>query len=301
MKILLLGNTGQLGWELNRTLITLGDLVALDYPEIDMANPQSIRTVVRKYQPNLIVNATAYTDVDKAESEPELAMAINGSGPGILAEEAQRLGGALIHYSTDYVFDGTKGDPYTEEDQPNPLNVYGETKLAGEQAVQTVGGAYLIFRTSWVYSLRRPCFVTKVLEWARKHETLRIVDDQISSPTWARSLAEATAQVIAQGIGEPIPYIEAKSGLYHLSGNGSCSRFEWAEAILKLDPYLHDQITIQVLPAKSKDFKTPAKRPGYSGLDLHKFQNTFNLIPPNWKKDLLLSFSDNRQIVNSNE
>jgi dTDP-4-dehydrorhamnose reductase len=301
MNILLLGNTGQLGWELHRTLLTLGDLVTLDYPEIDMADPKSIRTVVRKYQPNLIVNATAYTDVDKAESEPELAMAINGIGPGILAEEIQSLGGALIHYSTDYVFDGTKGVAYTEEDKPNPLNVYGKTKLAGEQAVQAVGGAYLIFRTSWVYSLRRPCFVTKVLEWAHKNETLRIVDDQVSSPTWARSLAEATAQVIAQGIGEPIPYIEAKTGLYHLSGNGSCSRFEWAVAILKLDPRKQDQITTQIFPAKGKDFKTPAKRPGYSGLDLYKFQNTFNLIPPNWKQDLLLSFADNRQMVNSNE
>lgn len=293
MKILLLGNTGQLGWELHRTLLTLGDLVALDYPEIDMADPQSIRTLVRNHQPDLIINATAYTDVDKAESEPEKAMAINGTGPGILAEEAQRIGGALIHYSTDYVFDGTKGEPYTEEDQPNPLNVYGETKLSGEQAVQAVGGAYFIFRTSWVYSLRRHCFVTKVLEWARKNETLRIVDDQVSSPTWARTLAEATAQVISQGINEPIPYIEAKSGLYHISGTGFCSRFEWAEAILELDPHKIEQKTTQILPAKSKDFKSTAKRPGYSGLDLHKYQNTFNLIPPIWKQDLLLSFSDN--------
>lgn len=293
MKILLLGNTGQLGWELHRTLLTLGDLIALDYPEIDMADPQSIRTLVRNHQPDLIVNATAYTDVDKAESEPELAMAINGTGPGILAEEAQRLGGALIHYSTDYVFDGTKGEAYTEEDEPNPINVYGETKLAGEQAVQAVGGAYIIFRTSWVYSLRRPCFVTKVLEWARQNETLRIVDDQISSPTWARTLAEATSQVIAQGVGETLHYIKSKSGLYHLSGNGSCSRFDWAEEILKLDPHKHSQITTQLLPAKSKDFKSPAKRPRYSGLDLLKFQNTFNLNPPIWKQDLLLSFSGN--------
>ena len=219
-KILLLGNTGQVGWELNRSLMTLGELVAVDYPEINMADPNNIREMVGKVKPNLIVNATAYTDVDKAESEPELAMAINGTGPGILAEEAKRLGAALIHYSTDYVFDGTKGEPYTEEDPTNPINVYGVTKLAGERAIQETGSAYLIFRTSWVYSLRRPCFVTKVLKWARENETLRIVDDQISSPTWARTLAEATAQVIAQGRGEPSDYIKEKSGIYHLAGGG---------------------------------------------------------------------------------
>ena len=194
MKILLLGNTGQVGWELNRTLLTLGELTALDYPQVNMADPDSIRSLVQEIKPKIIVNATAYTDVDKAESEPELAMAINGTGPGILAEEAKKIGAALIHYSTDYVFNGTKGSPYTEEDQPNPINVYGETKLAGEKTIQEVGGTYLIFRTSWVYSLRRPCFVTKVLEWAKTQEVLHIVDDQISSPTWARTLAEATAQ-----------------------------------------------------------------------------------------------------------
>ena len=157
-KILLLGNTGQVGWELNRTLLSLGELTALDYPQIDMADPDSIRLVVKDAQPDIIINATAYTNVDKAESEPDLAMAINGIGPGILAEEAKRLGAALIHYSTDYVFDGTKGEPYTEEDVPNPINVYGKTKLAGEEAIRAVGDNYLIFRTAWVYSLRRPCF-----------------------------------------------------------------------------------------------------------------------------------------------
>ena len=231
-KILLLGNTGQVGWELNRTLLTLGELTALDFPQIDMADPDNIRNIVRQSQPDIIVNATAYTNVDKAESEPELAMAINGIGPGVLAEEAKRLGAALIHYSTDYVFDGTKGEPYTEEDEPNPINVYGKTKLAGEQAIEGIGGATLIFRTSWVYSLRRPCFVTKVLQWARENETLRIVDDQISSPTWARTLAEATAQIVAQGRGDPVEYIREKRGLYHLAGGGSCSRYEWAREIL---------------------------------------------------------------------
>lgn len=281
-KILLLGNTGQVGWELNRTLLTLGELTAIDYPEIDMADPDKIRSVVRKFQPNIIVNATAYTDVDKAESEPELAMAINGIGPGILAAEAKRLNAALIHYSTDYVFDGTKGEPYTEEDEPNPINVYGETKLAGERAIQAVGGAFLIFRTSWVYSLRRPCFVTKVLQWAREQETLRIVDDQISSPTWARTLAEATSQIIAQGRGEPVEYISEKRGLYHLAGGGSCSRYEWAKAILEMDLQKEEQVVRELLPAKSSKFPALAMRPVNTGLECRKFKITFSCLIPAW-------------------
>ena len=289
MKILLLGNTGQLGWELNRTLPTLGELVAMDFPQIDMSDPNNIRSVVRTYEPNLIINATAYTNVDKAESEPEPAMAINGTGPGILAEEAKRLGSALIHYSTDYVFDGRKGEPYVEEDQPNPLSVYGETKLAGEKAVQSVGGAYFVFRTSWVYSLRRPCFVTKVRQWARSYETLRIVDDQISTPTWARSLAEATAQVIAQGRRDAVGYISETSGLYHLSGGGYCSRFEWVKSILELESTKDDIIVKEVLPAKSGDFSTAAERPLKSALCCEKFENRFDLHLPDWRLILKLA------------
>jgi dTDP-4-dehydrorhamnose reductase len=292
MKILLLGNSGQLGWELNRTLLTLGDLVAMDYPHIDMADPDSIRAIVRQHEPDIIVNPTAYTDVDKAESQPELALAINGTGPGVLAEEAKRLGGALIHYSTDYVFDGKKGEPYTEEDEPNPLNVYGETKLAGEKAVQAVGGAYLIFRTSWVYSVRRPCFVTKVLQWAQEKETLRIVDDQISSPTWSRTLAETTAQVVLQGINGPLSYFKDNKGLFHLTNNGSCSRFEWAKLILTLDPNKQEQIIKELLPAKSNEFSSPAKRPTKSILSCNKFQNSFHLSLPNWQQTLSLAIAE---------
>jgi dTDP-4-dehydrorhamnose reductase len=285
-KILLLGNTGQVGWELNRTLLTLGELTALDFPQIDMADPDNIRNIVRQSQPDIIVNATAYTNVDKAESEPELAMAINGIGPGVLAEEAKRLGAALIHYSTDYVFDGTKGEPYTEEDEPNPINVYGKTKLAGEQAIEGIGGATLIFRTSWVYSLRRPCFVTKVLQWARENETLRIVDDQISSPTWARTLAEATAQIVAQGRGDPVEYIREKRGLYHLAGGGSCSRYEWAREILS---YGVLEYQFNIIPAKSQEFKTTAKRPETSVLAIRKFNKVFYLRQNNWKECLLIA------------
>lgn len=294
-KILLLGNTGQVGWELNRTLLTLGELTALDYPQIDLADPEKIRNLVRESKPDIIVNATAYTNVDKAESEPELAMAINGIGPGVLAEEAKRLGAALIHYSTDYVFDGTKGEPYTEEDVPNPLNVYGKTKLAGEQAIEAIGGATLIFRTSWVYSLRRPCFVTKVLQWARENETLRIVDDQISSPTWARTLAEATAQIIAQGRGDPVEYIREKRGLYHLAGGGSCSRYEWAKAILELDPYKEEQIVRKLVSVKSEEFTSQVKRPDYSYLSSIECQKKFQLYTPSWQK--IQVFLENKDIL----
>lgn len=286
IKILLLGNSGQVGWELNHTLLTLGHLTALDYPQIDMADPSNIQSVVRESQPNIIINATAYTDVDKAESEPDLAMAINATGVRILAEEAYNLGAALIHYSTDYVFDGKKGTPYTEDDLPTPVNTYGQTKLVGEIAVQDTDGAYLIFRTAWVYSLRRPCFVTKVLQWARQHETLRIVDDQISSPTWAHTLAEATAQVIAQDREDPIGYIQQKHGLYHLTDGGSCSRFEWAKAIIEQDPNKHEQAVKQILPAKSADFPTPAERPLNSTLDQSRVVSVFNLDLPHWKTAL---------------
>jgi dTDP-4-dehydrorhamnose reductase len=293
LKILLLGNTGQVGWELNRALLTLGELIALDYPQIDMSDPDSIRSIVREHEPNLIVNATAYTNVDKAESETDLAMAINGTGPGILAEEAKRLKGALIHYSTDYVFDGTKREPYIEEDEPNPINTYGESKLAGERAVQDVGGIYLIFRTSWVYSLRRPCFVTKVLKWAQEQETLRIVDDQVSSPTWARTLAEATAQIIAQGRGEAVDYIYEKKGLFHLAGGGSCSRYEWAEAIIEFSQTKEmDKDHLKILRTKTESFHTDARRPLTSIITCKKSLNIFKVYLPNWRKSLYLLMRD---------
>ncbi|MFH1907966.1 MAG: dTDP-4-dehydrorhamnose reductase [Chloroflexota bacterium] len=299
LKILLLGNTGQLGWELHRTLQPLGVVVALDYPELNMADAVSIRKTVRQHHPGLIVNATAYTAVDKAESEPELAEAINATGPAVLAEESRKLNALLIHYSTDYVFDGKKGSPYTETDAPNPINVYGLTKLHGEQAIQSVGGAYLVLRTAWVYtqrtlkervqasagSLRGDSFVTKVLQWARQNETLRMVDDQISNPTWARMLAEITAQVLARGH----DYIRERAGLYHLAGDGCASRFEWARLILELDPNQHEQMVKEMLPAPTSDFLTPARRPLFSALTCDKFVATFGLRLPPWEAALQMA------------
>jgi len=257
-----------------------------------MADPKSIQNIVWDIKPHIIVNATAYTDVDKAEEQPELAEAINGVGPGILAEEACKLGAALIHYSTDYVFDGTKGTPYTEEDVPNPLNQYGLSKLHGEQAVQALGGAYLIFRTSWVYSLRRPCFVTKVLEWAKTQEVLRIVDDQVSSPTWARMLAEATAQVIAQGKGDPMDFLQEKTGLYHLAGGGFCSRYEWAKKILEMNTTDSSTIVKKITPAKSQEFPTPAMRPLKTELDTFKIQTRLNIQITEWSRQLEIALAE---------
>jgi dTDP-4-dehydrorhamnose reductase len=289
MRILLIGNTGQVGWELERTLAPLGDVVAVDYPEIDLANSTLVRSFVRKVQPEVIVNAAAYTDVDKAEREPELAFAVNGIAPGLLAEEANSIKAALIHYSTDFVFDGNKGISYCEEDTPNPINKYGESKLVGERAVRTVDGAYLILRTSWVYSLFRDCFVTRVLNWAREKKTLRIVTDQVGSPTWSRLLAEATAMVLAQGGPDIVDWIKERKGLYHLAGRGSASRLEWCRAVLENDSHKEEQIAEEILPAISSDFQMLVERPKVSSLNCEYFTKCFGLSLPHWEKTLALA------------
>ena len=289
MRILLLGKHGQLGWELHRTLQPLGEVIAVDYPEIDLTSPDSIRLTVQKTQPKIIINAAAYTDVDRAESEPEIAMAVNGFAPGLLAEQAQTICAGLIHYSTDYVFDGVKGSPYVETDRPNPINVYGRSKLEGERSVSQVNSSYLILRTSWVYSLRGESFVTKVLRWSRKKQTLRIVSDQIGSPTWARMLAEITAQVLAKASGDIVHWIKDHKGIYHLAGNGHVSRLEWGQAILRYDPKKEDQITQEVQPALTKVFLTPAQRPLFSALYCEHFKKMFDMRIPDWENTLRLA------------
>jgi len=292
MRILLLGKYGQLGWELHRTLATLGEVIALDYPEIDLSKPTQGQQAVRDAQPHVIVNASAYTAVDRAENEPEIAHALNAITPGALAEEARRGGAALIHFSTDYVFDGRQNRPYQESDTPNPLGVYGQSKLDGERAVQGIGGAYLILRTSWVYSLRRDSFVTKALQWSRQQKTLRIVADQVGNPTWARMLAEVTAQVLAKGGAGCQNWISAHSGLYHLAGSGYTSRMEWCKAILRLDPRKEEQVAREVLPALTSDFPTPAQRPLFSALNCERFQETFGLCLPNWYNALRMAMEN---------
>jgi len=291
MKILLLGKNGQLGWELRRSLAPLGSITALDYEELNLENFEAVRKTVRTLSPQVIVNASAYTAVDKAESEPEKALAVNATVPGILAEEAKALNAAIIHYSTDYVFDGTKGTLYSEEDAPHPLNIYGQSKLAGEHAIQRVGGAYLVLRTSWVYSLRGDSFVTKVLGWAREQETLSIVNDQIGNPTWARMLAEATALVCAKANNNLSKWLTERQVIYHLAGSGFTSRLDWAHLILELDPDQKEQKIKNILPALTSDYPAPAQRPLFSALNCDRFFSTFQIDLPDGKEALNLAMA----------
>jgi dTDP-4-dehydrorhamnose reductase len=220
-------------------------------------------------------------------------MKVNGGAPGVMAEAARRSGGMLVHYSTDYVFDGEKGSPYVETDIPNPLNVYGESKLAGEKAIRQAADAYLILRTSWVYSTRlQSGFVKKVLAWARQKETLRIVEDQTGCPTWARMLAETTALLIAKAGDRPVDYFKLNHGIYHVAGKGSASRFEWAQTILGFDPHREEQKISRLEPARSAEFPATAARPVYSVLDCIHFENTFGLCIPNWKESLVLAMGE---------
>lgn len=290
-RILLLGKFGQLGWELHRSLAPLGEIVAVDYPEINLLELDNLVALIRRIRPEIIVNATAYTAVDQAEIEPEVAEAINSLAPGKLAELAKENKSAIIHYSTDYVFDGSMGSLYFESDTPNPLGIYGSSKLGGERAIEEVDPAYMIFRTSWVYSLRRESFVTKVLDWARAQSELRIVDDQVSNPTWCRTLAGATALLLAKSGSNPAAWINERRGLYHLAGDGFASRLEWAKLILDLDPHRDQQVVSSLESAKTSDYPTQAQRPLFSALNCDKFSDTFSIRLPKWQDALELAMA----------
>jgi dTDP-4-dehydrorhamnose reductase len=291
MKIVLFGKSGQLGWELERILPILGEVVAVDRGDLELSDLDQVQRRLREWRPGLIVNASAYTDVDRAEEEAETAMKVNALAPGVMAETARALGAALIHYSTDYVFDGRGDTPYTETDATNPLNVYGKSKLRGEEHIRQAGDAYLILRTSWVYSLRGNSFVSKVLGWARQHSTLRIVEDQTGSPTWARMLAEVTGLLLAQNHADLADRLRERRGLYHVAGRGYTSRYEWARQILAHDPRPAEQAVRTVEPARSADFPTPAVRPLFSALDSSRFAATFGLPPPPWEESLKLAMA----------
>jgi dTDP-4-dehydrorhamnose reductase len=286
MNILVIGSSGQLGWELQRSLLPLGNVIPVDFPEIDLSSVSSIQDWVKTTKPDVIINAAAYTAVDQAEEERDLAWAINSTAPGVLAQEALSAQAILIHYSTNFVFDGSKGGSYQESDPPNPINFYGESKLGGEREICRVGGEYLILRTSWLYSTRRDCFVTKVLQWARQHEVLRIVEDQTGSPTWSRTLADTTAQALWKMNNSTQSWREDKSGIYHLAGNGSVNRFEWTKRILELDPRKEEHLMKELLKAKSEEFKTLARRPKNSSLDCSLFQAAFNSFYADWESAL---------------
>ncbi|MBI9051130.1 MAG: dTDP-4-dehydrorhamnose reductase [Anaerolineaceae bacterium] len=291
-RILLIGINGRLGWELQRTCATLGEIVTADFPELNLAHPKKLGALLKNIQPDMIINAAAYTNMDQAETEIKLARKVNALSPGVLAQYAARHNIGLIHYSTDYVFDGQKGSSYLETDIPNPINTYGTTMLEGEQTVHDTCCAYFIFRTSWVYSLRQGGFVNKVMKWAREQKILRVVDDQISNPTWARMLAEATAQVIAQGDHNLIHFMKEHAGLYHLAGSGEVTRYEWARRILALDPKMREHVMEELKPAKTIDFPTAAVRPRNTTLNMQRFEETFNITLPHWDASLQLAMSE---------
>lgn len=286
-RILLLGKNGQVGWELQRTLAPLGRVWALDYPEIDFVEGAALRKLVLEHKPQIVVNACAYTAVDKAESEPERAMLINGLAPGVLAEAAKQTGALLVHYSTDYVYDGTKRMPYVETDAAHPLSAYGRSKLAGDQAIQQVGGHHLIFRLCWVYGALGQNFLLTIMRLARERETLRVVSDQMGSPTWSRMIAETTALALKQVL-SPAEAREL-SGIYHLRAGGEASWHEFASRIVELMPTAEKKCkTVEAIT--TADYPTPAMRPAYSLMSGEKLRRTFGLELPDWEQSLRLVF-----------
>lgn len=277
-RILVTGKTGQVGYELERSLQGLGEIIAVDRSQMDLSNLDQVREVIRAVKPTLIVNPAAYTAVDKAESEPELAMLINGEAPGVMAVEARKLGAALIHYSTDYVFDGSKASPYTEDDPTCPINVYGRSKLAGEQAIQAAGVKHLILRTSWVYGMRGKNFLLTIRRLAQERDALSIVADQHGAPTWCRTIADTTAHIVAQGMaaGQSDDWWRTRSGLYHLTAQGHTTWHGFTEAILA-DPSIAKKPTLT--PIMTDDYPLPAKRPRNSVLSSTRLMNTFCGLP----------------------
>jgi len=272
VKILLTGRNGQVGWELAGTLAAVGEVVALDRASLDLCDAAAIRRVVRELRPDIVVNAAAYTAVDRAESEADIASRVNGAAPGILAEEARRLGALLIHYSTDYVFDGEKDAPYTEGDRPNPLSSYGRSKLEGESAIRASGCRHLILRSSWVYSHRGQNFLRTILRLARERPELRVVDDQFGAPTSAITIARATAAILRD------PRYE---GLFHMSAGGSTSWHGFAQTILE-----HESLSTRLIPIPSKDYRSAARRPRNSVLDNSRLQATYGIVLDDWRAQL---------------
>ncbi|MEC4719269.1 dTDP-4-dehydrorhamnose reductase [Noviherbaspirillum sp. CPCC 100848] len=282
MRILLTGRSGQVGYELERSLQGLGEVVALDRAGMDLSNLDQVRETILGLRPALIVNPAAYTAVDRAESEPELAMRINGEAPAVMAEAARRIGAAMIHYSTDYVFDGSKPGPYSEDDATAPINVYGRTKLAGEQAIEASGIPYLIFRTSWVYGARGHNFLLTMQRLARERDELRIVADQTGAPTWCRTIADTTAHVVTAlqcapaqaGLNEP--RWREKTGLYHLAAQGQTTWHGFAQTIVAHGSSIRKP---RVLPITTQDYPLPARRPANSVLSCDKLIREFCGLP----------------------
>jgi len=284
--ILLTGVNGQVGFELARTLQGLGKVVALDRSGLDLADLDQVRRVVREIRPGLIVNPAAHTAVDKAETDVEAAMRLNAEAPGVLAEEARKIGAALVHYSTDYVFDGTKTGLYAEDDPVNPQNVYGKSKLAGEQAIANSGCSHLIFRTSWVYGTRGKNFLLTMLRLGAERSELSVVADQFGAPTWANTIAALSANVLAQAVApNQSDWWEKHSGIYHLTASGATSWHGFAEAIFEFSD-LEKKPTVKPIPAAA--YPTPATRPSNSRMSNEKLAATFGVRAPDWREALRL-------------
>lgn len=290
MRILVTGAGGQVGWELRRALAPLGEVIALGRDALDLGRPDDLRERVRALAPQAIVNAAAYTAVDRAESEPALARAVNAIAPGILAEESLRLGAALVHYSTDYVFDGTKESPYVEDDPTNPLGVYGRTKLEGERAIGASGCRHLTLRTSWVFGARGRNFLLTMLRLARERRALRVVNDQVGAPTWCRDIAEATGRLLEGDYAAP-----GAAGLFHLTAGGATSWFGFAQAIFASPELARLGITPPALePIPASAYPTPARRPANSRLDCARLERAAGIRLPAWEAGLAGALSELR-------
>ena len=293
MKILLTGKNGQVGFELQRALAPLGEIIPVDQVDCNLANESAIRRLVREVRPDVIVNPAAYTAVDKAESEPDLAQAINGTAPGIFGDEAAQIGALVVHYSTDYVFDGHKDGCYTEADTPNPQSVYGQTKLAGEQALAASGARHLIFRTSWVFGAHGANFAKTMLRLAAERQGLKVVADQFGAPTSAALIADVTAQVIGQYMQACRPastdFPQFPFGLYHLVASGRTNWHEYAQAVVMAAQAVGKPLRMgpdDVQAITSAEYPLPAPRPANSCLDTKRLRETFGLCLPDWRQGL---------------
>ena len=307
-KILLTGKNGQLGDDLQQMLPRLGEVIVTDREQCDLSRPAQIRNLIRDVHPDLIVNAAAYTAVDQAEKDEALACAINSEAPAVMAEEAKKIGAALVHYSTDYVFDGAKNSPYAENDLPNPISAYGRTKLAGEQAVRDSGADHLIFRTEWVYSRRGKNFLLTILRLATQREELRIVRDQVGAPTWSREIARTTVKALEQICNrkDGTAAWSERSGTYHMTAAGKTSWYEFTQAILQEAAQSSNSatwfqaatngkelLTRRVIPITTAEYPTPARRPAHSLLSNSKLNRVFGIQLPDWREQLHKAFSVN--------
>lgn len=293
MRILLTGSTGQVGWELLRTLLPIGETITVNRAQADLADLKALESVIRQVKPDIIVNPAAYTAVDKAETEQGQAFLINAEVPGVMAEEAKKIGALLVHYSTDYVFDGTQTKPYSEKDRTNPVNVYGKSKLAGEDAIRSVSGDYLILRTSWVYASRGSNFLKTILRLAAEREELKIVADQIGSPTWARLIAETTAHIVGQSMAERRKS-DFHSDVYHLVSSGETSWHGFAEKIVTI-AHEQDKVPLKnktITPIPTSEYPLPAKRPANSRLSTRRLEQQFGLTMPSWDNALSLCMQE---------